>query len=268
MATWSVFPHLGAYAFTATRLKQNWERLHAGDKERCPEDAEVLRAWMLFHRGEFEQATQVGLRCAGDGVTVANKATAVYANHLEPQDHVRLKLFWQVAQRAQTQSEQEPDNASAWYWQAYALGRYSQGISVTQALAQGLGSRVRQALERTIQLQPHHADAHIALGAFHAEVIDKVGSLIGSMAYGANKEVGMKLYQDALQLNPNCANSMLEYAHALVLMEGEKRLGESTLWLEKAAACQPADAMERLDVQAAMMELQLRRLGSGECAAP
>src|ERR1035437_9713374 len=72
MATWSVFPHLGAYAFTATRLKQNWERLHAGDKERCPEDAEVLRAWMLFHRGEFEQATQVGLRCAGDGVTVAN----------------------------------------------------------------------------------------------------------------------------------------------------------------------------------------------------
>ena len=61
---------------------------------------------------------------------------------------------------------------------------------------------------------------------------------------------------------------MLEYAHALVLMEGEKRLGESTLWLEKAAACQPADAMERLDVQAAMMELQLRRLGSGECAAP
>ena len=62
---------------------------------------------------------------------------------------------------------------------AYALGRYSQGISVAKALAQGLGGKVKNALETTIKLAPKHADAHIALGAFHAEVIDKVGSLLG-----------------------------------------------------------------------------------------
>jgi hypothetical protein len=38
-----------------------------------------------------------------------------------------------------------------------------------------------------IALQPRHADAHIALGAFHAEVIDKVGALIGGMTYGAKQ---------------------------------------------------------------------------------
>ena len=62
---------------------------------------------------------------------------------------------------------------------AYALGRYSPGISVAKALAQGLGSKVKHALETTLKLQPKHADAHIALGAFHAEVIDKVGKLLG-----------------------------------------------------------------------------------------
>ncbi len=46
---------------------------------------------------------------------------------------------------------------------AYAVGRYGQGISVAKALAQGLGSKVKNALETTIKLAPKHADAHIAL---------------------------------------------------------------------------------------------------------
>ncbi len=258
MAKWTAFTHLGEYPFSTTSLKQGWLRLHAGDMEPCPRDARLLRAWTLFHQGEFEQAALEGLRCGGSGVTAANKATIVYANHLEPSDKVRLELFMQVAERAQTQAVQDPDNANAWYWQAYGLGRYSQGISVTKALAQGLGSRVRHALERTIQLEPRHADARVALGAFHAEVIDKVGSLIGGMTYGANKETGLQLYQDALRLNPRSANTMIEYANALLMMEGEKSLGESTEWLRKAAACKPADALERLEVESAIAELAQR----------
>ena len=53
----------------------------------------------------------------------------------------------EVAERAEAQQAAEPKNANAWYWQAYALGRYSQGISVAKALAQGLGSKVKNALE-------------------------------------------------------------------------------------------------------------------------
>ena len=264
MAKWTFFPHLGEYPFTPVSVTQVWSRLHAGDREPCPKDAKLLRAWMLFHRGEFELAAHEGLRCGGDGITAANKATAVYANHLEPREEVRLELFWQVAERAQVQAGQDPDNANAWYWLAYGLGRYSQGVSVTQALAQGLGTRVRAALEKTIELEPRHADAHVALGAFHAEVIDKVGSLIGGMTYGANKETGMKLYHDALQLSPHSASTMIEYANALLLLHGEKMMKESTEWLRKAAACSSADAMERLDVEAAMAELRNRPRRSGE----
>ena len=36
----------------------------------------------------------------------------------------------EVAERAAAQVEDEPENWQALYWQAYALGRYSQGISV------------------------------------------------------------------------------------------------------------------------------------------
>ena len=63
----------------------------------------------------------------------------------------------------------------------------------SQGYTQGLGGKVKGALEQTIKLAPRHADAHIALGAFHAEVIDKVGSLIGSMTYGVKKDTSLAL---------------------------------------------------------------------------
>ena len=138
---------------------------------------------------------------------------------------------------------------------AYALGRYSQGISIAKALAQGLGAKVKTALETTIQLAPKHADAHIALGAFHAEIIDKVGSLLGR-TQGASKDAGIVHYKTALKLNPTSAIAMVEYANGLVMLEGEKRMKEATKLYEDAAATEPLDATERLDVEMAKAELE------------
>ena len=256
MAKWTAFPHAGDYAFDATSLKKHWARLHTGDAEPLPKDTDVLKAWALFHSGEFQKAAEAGLKAGGDGITVANKATSIYATYLEPKEKTKLDLFMEVAAQAQAQAEAQPQNANAWYWHAYALGRYSQGISVAKALAQGLGSKVKESLEKSIKLSPQHADARIALGAFHAEVIDKVGSLIGGMTYGAKKDTGLKLFQEALKLNPGSAIAMIEYANALVMLEGDKKMKEATALYEKAAAAEPKDAMERLDVEMARAELE------------
>ena len=256
MATWPPFPHAGHYRYDSASLKKKWPRLHAGDAEPVPQDGAVLQAWVLFHNGQFQQATEAGLAAGGAGITVANKATAIHANYLEKKEKTRLDLFLQVAERAAAQAAREPRNANAWYWHAYALGRYSQGISVAKALAQGLGSKVKDALEKTIALAPAHADAHIALGAFHAEVIDKVGALIGGMTYGARKDTGLKLFQTALVLNPDSAIARIEYANAMVMLEGDARMQEATALYEQAAASEPQDAMEHLDVDLARTELE------------
>ena len=256
MAKWTAFPHPGDYAFDAASLKKNWPRLHQGDCEPLPRETAVLQAWVLFHNGEFQKAAEAGIKAGGDGITVANKATSIYANYLEGREKTKLELFMDVAARAETQQAADPKNANAWFWQAYALGRYSQGISVAKALAQGLGNKVKKALEQAIRLQPKHADAHIALAAFHAEVIDKVGALIGGMTYGAKKDSGLALFKDALKLNPGSAIAMIEYANGMVMLEGDKRMKEATSLYEQAAASKPLDAMERLDVDMAKAELE------------
>jgi hypothetical protein len=256
MAKWTPFPYEGDYEFDAASLKKNWGRLHTGDCEALPKQAAVLQAWVLFHNGDFQQAAEAGIKAGGDGITVANKATSIYANYLEQKEKTKLELFMEVAGRAEAQQAVDPKNANAWYWQAYALGRYSQGISVAKALAQGLGGKVKQSLEQAIKLCPKHADAHIALAAFHAEVIDKVGSLIGGMTYGAKKDTGLALFKEALKLNPGSAIAMMEHANGMVMLDGDKKMKDATRLYEQAAACTPLDAMERLDVEMAKAELE------------
>jgi tetratricopeptide (TPR) repeat protein len=256
MAKWTAFPYDNAdYTYDAAALKKKWARLHAGDAEPLPKDDKVLAAWALFHAGEFQKATEAGLKAGGAGITVANKAQAIYANYLEKSEKTKLAMFMEVVERAEAQAAEDPKNPNAHYWMAYALGRYSQGISVAKALAQGLGSKVKAALETTIKLQPKHADAHIALGAFHAEVIDKVGSLLGR-TQGASKDTGLAMYKQALKLNPPSAIARIEYANGLVMLEGDKKMKDAEKLYAEAAECEPLDAMERLDVEMAKAELE------------
>jgi tetratricopeptide (TPR) repeat protein len=256
MAKWTAFPYDTAdYTYDAATLKKKWARLHAGDAEPLPKDDKVLAAWALFHAGEFQKAAEAGLKAGGAGITAANKAQAIYANYLEKSEKTKLALFMEVVERAEAQVAEDPKNANAHYLLAYALGRYSQGISVAKALAQGYGGKVKTALETAIKLAPKHADAHIALGAFHAEVIDKVGSLLGR-TQGASKDAGLSMYKQALKLNPESAIAKIEYANGLVMLEGDKKMKEAEKLYAEAAACEPVDAMERLDVEMAKAELE------------
>jgi tetratricopeptide (TPR) repeat protein len=255
MAKWTAYPHAGEFSYDTATVRKQWKRLHAGDAEPLPQDEDVVAAWAFFHNGDFQRAAEAGLKAGGAGITVANKAMAIHANYLEKKEKNKLEALMEVAERARQQAAQDDRNPNAWYWQAYALGRYSQGISVAKALAQGLGTRVKEALEKTIALQPKHADAHVALGAFHAEVIDKVGTLIGGMTYGAKKETGLRLFQQALEIFPQSPIAMIEYANGMLMLEGDRKMKEATRLYEQAAAAKPVDATERLDIELAKAEL-------------
>jgi tetratricopeptide (TPR) repeat protein len=256
MAKWTAFPYdADDYTYDAAALKKHWARLHRGDAEPYPKDAAVQAAWALFHAGQFQKAHDAGLKAGEAGIVVANKAQAIYANYLESAEKTRLAMFLEIAERAEEQAKADPKLANAHYWMAYALGRYSQGISVAKALTQGLGAKVKNALATTIALAPKHADAHIALGTFHAEVIDKVGRLLGK-TQGADAATGLKMFKEALALNPDSAIGRVEYANGLVMLEGDKRMKEAEKLYAEAAECKPLDAMERLDVEMAREELE------------
>lgn len=254
---WKAFPHPAkSFTYAGDALKKNWDKLHRGDCEPFPKDPKVQEAWRLFHQGRFAEAVAVGLEAGGAGITAANKAQAIYANGVEPKDAAKLALFEEVMRRAEAQARAEPKNANAHYLYAYAAGRYSQRISVAKALAQGYGGKIRAALENALKIQAKHADAHIAMGAYHAEIIDKVGALVGGLTYGASREKGEEHFRKALALAPGSPIALVEMANGLVMMHGRKMVEEAGKLYSKAAAMQPRDAMEKLDVEAASAELE------------
>ena len=257
MAKWTAFPHADkAYVYDAATLKKNWDRLHRGDCEPFPKDAKVQQAWIAYHAGEFEKAAELGLKAGTAGYAAANKAACIYANYLEKSEATRLRLYQEAAARCEALQKQEPMNVNAWYLHAYALGRYSQGISVAKALAQGLGGKIKASLDQALKLSPKHADAHIASGTYHAEIIDKVGSMIGGMTYGAKKETGVGHFEKALKLNPDSAVARIEFANGMIMMLGKAKMKDAEKLYLDASKCKPADAMERLDVELAKSELE------------
>ncbi|MEO8754965.1 MAG: hypothetical protein ABI624_20050 [Casimicrobiaceae bacterium] len=256
MKKWGKFPHADkAYAYDAAGLKKHWPRLHKGDCEPFPKDAAVQDAWRHFHAGEFAQAVDAGTAAGGAGLNVAVKAQVVYATYLEKGDKAKLALLEEAMGWAEDRRATAPKDANAHYFFAFAAGRYGQGISVGKALAQGLGGKVRDALQAAMKLEPKHADAHIAYGSYQAEVIDKVGGLVAGMTYGAKKDSALEHFQKALKLNPDSAIARVEYANGLIMLFGKARIADAEKLYKEAAACKPADAMERLDVELARSEL-------------
>ncbi|WP_202842489.1 hypothetical protein [Luteimonas saliphila] len=278
---WTPFPlDAKPYAHTGDALKKAWPRLHAGDLEPFPDgkraaallaaagkaapkglDADALAAqlqdaWRAFHRGDFKAAFDAGEALGPVGASVAVKAIGIYATYLVDDEAGKLKRFEQAAKLAEAAAKALPDEANSHYRLAFALGRYSQGLSIAKALKQGIAGKVREALDTALELAPKHAEAHTALALYHAEIIGKIGAMIGGLTYGAKAAEAEAHIRTALKLTPASPIAHIEYGNVLMLLHGDRKEDEAAAAYEKAAALKPADAMEALDATWAREQLE------------
>lgn len=242
------------FDYSGSRLQEAWAKLHQGDREPWPEDEAIAEAWRCFHAGDFAAAVDRAEAIGLAGHVVANKASGIYADYLEEDDALRQAIYTAGIARAEAAIQHDPDCANAHYFHAYHLGRLSQSISIARALSEGLAGKIRKSLDRTLQLEPEHGEAHTALGLYHAEIIAKVGKLVGSMTYGASAERAIEHFQEAIRLT-NAPIAWIEYGNGLYLLYGNKRLDESNEAYAKAAKMKPIDAMQALDIDYAKNSL-------------
>ncbi len=283
MARWNKFPHdNAAFAYKGGKLLDAWPQLHGGDRVEFPDadwvaetleqapdaapesfdgDAQALaeniqEAWRCYHRGDFQKAVELSDKCGLIAHAAANKATGIYATYLETDETAAQACFLAAVERAEAAMEILPDDPNSYYFHAFNLGRYSQSISIVKALSQGMGGKIQASLETAIKLQPLHADANIALGAYYAEVIDKVGKMLGKMTYGASPGKSVKHFERALELDPGAPIAHIECGNGLYLLFGDDKLDEWTELYAKAVEIEPVDAMAKLDIEAALAELE------------
>jgi len=257
MHKWNIFPHDNAdFLFQGSELDNAWEDLHLGDKEPFPEDEPLQEAWRCFHRGDFQQAVNLADEHGLSGHAVANKATGIYATYLEPDEKRQVRCFQSAIARAENAIDEFPDDANAHYFHAFNLGRYSQSISIVKALKQGVGGKILNSLQQALELQPDHAEAHTALAMYHAEIIDKVGKMLGGITYGASESKALEHFKLAMQITPKSPIAHIEYGNGLYLLYGERKIDRVSELYVEASEITPLDAMEKLDVESALAELE------------
>ena len=278
-AKWARFPHrTAAYDYSGSKLERQWARLHGGDCEPFPDaervaclgkrarsvaqciDAEggpdafsqgLQKAWRAFHAGDFGTAVELGSGHGPLGAAAANKAAGVYATYLESSASRATAILEAAMRRGEDAVKALPDEPNAHYMLAFVMGRYSQRISIVQALAAGIAGRVRTHLERTLNLEPRHAECHVAFGLYHAEIVAKLGALAARLTYGASENAAVEHFEKALELAPEAAIARVEYANALLLLDERAQRDRARKLFKAAALVKPADAMERLDVERA-----------------
>ncbi|HEY0232911.1 MAG TPA: hypothetical protein VGC55_16820 [Dokdonella sp.] len=275
---WTAFPHSEPrFDHAGDKLAKAWGALHAGDQEPYPDEKRVAallkanpklgkdaaatasalqNAWRAFHRGDFQQAYEEGVALKALGASVAVKAGGIHATYLLDDDKAKTARYEELIQLADEAVVQLPGEANSHYRRAFAIGRLSQAISITKALAQGLAGKVRDALDRTLDLAPKHAEAHTALGLYHAEIVGKVGGMLARLTYGANAVDAEKHLEQALKLTPDSPIAWVEYGNALLLLHGDKREDEVAEAFDKAAKLKPHDAMEALDAAWAKEQIE------------
>jgi tetratricopeptide (TPR) repeat protein len=278
---WAKFPHeQKAFDFSGDKLKKAWASLHSGDTEPYPDEkraaalikaagksapkglnaeqlaSELQQAWTAYHRGDFQQAFELSETLGPVGASVACKAVGIHATYLVDDEDEQLKRFEQAGKIAEAAIAALPDEANSHYRFAFTMGRYSQGISIVKAIKMGLASKVRKALDTTLALSPKHAEAQTALALYHAEIINKIGAMIGGMTYGAKASEAEKLMASALKLTPDSPIAHLEHGNMLMLLYGDKKEDDAANAIEKAGKLKPKDAMEKLDAEHAKAQLE------------
>ena len=254
MSNWH--PYSGTpFDLSGAALEERWPVMHAGNLEPFPADIAVQDAWRAYHEGRFEEAVSLGTTHGGLGLVPAAFAATIYAHYLEPAEDKKVAIFETAMDLAERATVACPGNANAFYMLAVSQGRYSQFISMIEALSKGMAPKIRGAAERCLELQPKHAEGHVTLAGWHAEIVDKVGGMLAGLSFGAKKDAAEELYDQALALAPDSPVPYIEKAAGLLLMFGESSRDDAMQLLQKAVTLEPADAMQTLDIARARRTL-------------
>lgn len=239
------FPHIARLALAAVPLF-----VAAEARAQTMEEATTA-----YTEGRFLEAAEIGEALAtSDGYALATESIAIYGYYLAEEEE-KQGLYERAMGLAEMAVEADPGNAEAHYQSAHALGRYSQTIGAMTALRRGYGGQIRDLLEATLARDSLHAEAYLALGGWHADIVDRAGRTIARITYGANRGDATTHFERAMELMPDSRITMLEYALRLPLLKGREGRELQREMMQRASELPLGDAFDRLVQERLLAEI-------------
>ena len=211
-------------------------------------------AQKLYANGEFLEASLVARKIGtSDGFALA--ARALYEHAMELPIAKREPLMLRCEALARESLELNPKNANAYFELGASAGQFALLRGTVWAFLNGIPQQIRGYFERSLELNPRHVFAMIALARWHAEVV--VGG--GGFLFNASPEEALKLLNRAVQLEPKNINVRVNFAQTLLVLDKVANRAAAKAQLELAVTLEPQDALERKALEAAKRGLEQLR---------
>ncbi|WP_203299817.1 hypothetical protein [Marinobacter sediminum] len=210
----------------------------------------LRRTWSLLFNGSFQEARELGLALGPAGYFPALYAQALQATLVEADEDTRRTLLEEVIARTRKIMPVAPDHPMIRFGNAYGKARILEQLSASEAIATGYTSEVKDTLTELLNEDPDNIYALTLYAGVQAGIIEKAGSLIARLTYGAQESAMETLFDKALNLAPQYPAVYHEYARARLKVDDEDGKQSALALLEKTQGMRPSSAEEALILRA------------------
>ena len=196
--------------------------------------------------GRFLEAADLGEAVGtSEGYALAAQALAIYGYHLAATKEEKQAVLLRAIDLGERAVALDDGNKLAHQELAHAMGRYAETLPTTQALSGGYAEKTIALMKRGLEIDPDFVYGHLAVGGWHARIVDAAGFL-GAVIYGASEDEALAHYQRATELAPDNVIVMGGYAIGLLQLDPDDFRGQAEELLARIEAAPKEAAFERL----------------------
>jgi hypothetical protein len=251
-----VYPDLALRTLQDAQAPNAHPALHAileGSFE--PLSLAIQEVWRLHYEGHFEEAYELGMQLGPFGKVPAIYALSMYAALMVEDEDKKLELFAASASQSEALLPLSPDYAFGQFGLVYSHARTLELLDTSAARSSGYITSSLEILKDLHERYPNRAIYLGTTGAIQAGIVERVGSFLGRMTYGATESRAIDAFEQALELERSMPVIYNEYTKALARLNNSDFHDHSIELLTTCIGLTPRSAEEALNLRACQRQL-------------
>lgn len=203
--------------------------------------------WRLHYQGQYKESYQLGMQLSAAGAVPAIYSKLMYATFMVTDPTEKLAMFRDAAAQSEALLPMTPEYDFAEFGLLYARVRILERLNTPAALATGFLGSTQTSLRKFVERNPQNSLYPTTLGGIQAGVVERVGSMIGRVTYGATATRTIDRFEQALSLEDKLPVIYNEYIVALSRISAKKHQDRIQSLASKCATLTPYSAEEALN---------------------
>lgn len=185
----------------------------------------LKKIFRLHFAGQYQEAAELGASLGGIAEIPGLYSEFIYATTLTDAN-AKWSQFNKIEGELTKLKQATPGYWVVEFNLAYLRSRMLEMMSTNDAKDSGYVSKVKKTLSRLQRQHPEQVIISATFGSFQAGVVERVGSMLSSIAFGISEQRAIGAYQIAEKIKPRSSQYHLEYAIALSRLNNQRYAAE------------------------------------------